>query len=183
MLTPPALMASFDLSAASREISLPLNSTPSLTVMVDFVLSTTTDTAPAMDTFPVPLTAPASDCAARRPLYSPSIFCVRSDLTSIFPSIPLLFISSTSLPVRLFDIVTLASFLSTLTEMPAAIEFESFARLMAIPVPIVLKLPRLSASMTILPATREPSMIVLALCPVILSPTAAATWNFCSAVL
>ena len=98
--------------------------------------SVTTDTLPAMDTLPCPDTAPARDCAARRPLYLPSMFWVISAVTEISPLTPFTEFA-TSVPVT----STVALFLSTLTDTPAAMELEFCARLIAIPVPFVRKLP------------------------------------------
>ena len=68
MLTPPARTAILLLSVASTAMFLPLITESSLTVAVVLASLTSTEIAPAMVALPpLPLTAPARDCAAIKP--------------------------------------------------------------------------------------------------------------------
>ena len=175
-LTAPALRASFVLSVAERTTLSPPMETwddgvPSAIFIHVSASSTTTATEAATQNLPPsPLTLPARAWAARSPLYSSSMFWVSSDttMTSPFCSPPAIRLPVMSVPHLLR---------STLTATPTAMELELRARLMARPVPRVLKLPLLSERMIMSPEAKiSPPMVTRLLWDVMFRPTAAATW-------
>jgi hypothetical protein len=116
--------------AVSRALSATVTSVSALETMIA--------SAPEMQRLLLlPLTEPASACAPSSPLYSPSMFWV--SCASAF--------RSPSVAVMLPPMETDALFALTETATPTAIELLLEARLIATPVPRVLKLPSLSARM------------------------------------
>ena len=172
-LTPPARAASFVLSLVEITTFSPVIvarlSVPVPTAMITFVFALLASTAIAPPTdalLPLPLTAPASACAASWPRKSPFMFCVSVAESSTSP------FDSTLPPL----ISTIASLLLTLTATPAAMELALFASEMEAPVPSVRKLPSLTAVACAPPsALSSPETSVLALWLETVRPTAAAT--------
>ena len=175
-LRPPARAVILDLSVAST-VTLPplmerfLASVPPAMSTVDLPLLTTTLTAPAMEAAPpLPDTEPARDWAASLPWKSPSMFWV-----SLLVTVTSSFSEDSRSPLTF----TPALLLFTLTATPMAMALDFSARLMAAPVPMVLKLPVFSEVVSIfLFATILPTS-VLASWLAMVRPTAAATSTFC----
>ena len=169
-LRPPARAASLDLSVASTVTFAPeifrfCPAVPPPISTLDSPWLTTTLTAPAREILEsAPATDPARDWAASLPRKSPSMFWVS-----------LLVTVTSSVPVRSPFTFTPEVLLFTLTATPKAMEFAFFARLMAAPVPMVLKLPVFSAVAEMPFPALMPPISVWALWLAMVRPTAAAT--------
>ena len=136
----------------------------------DSAPDTTTLTAPPIDmSESLPATLPASACAASLPRNTPSMFWVRFELRVTSPS---------SCAMMSPEARTFALLLFTDTATPKAMELAFWARDMAAPVPIVLKLPVFSAVAEMSLFAMMLPTFTLASWLATVTPTAAATWIF-----
>ena len=178
-LTAPARIAILLLSVASMSILLASIFVLSSTVALVSALLTRTETAPEMQALPpLPATEPAIACAAISPANRPLVFCARSAaiVTSPLTVLSVSSLLSASYPRIWPDALVLAWFLLTLTATPMATELVFCARDTARPVPSVRKLPSLAERIFAPPAVRiVPSKVVVAICLLMVTPTAAAT--------